>query len=213
MAALVRKYGLFYLTHAGTFFLLCAYSLAASAPNYPFLPAMFFPIYLSSTVALSERETGDPLLGILPVTPGEIMKVKFGLTFVFVLIGWLHMAFFTALQDLDPRIVSNVLKLNTISSIYTLALAVVFQLGLHFFGQSVFHKVIVIFTVVTAVFSIVFFIGLAERGNNHIGRFPLNPALEALPGFLVGVAAVGAGILFYLMLKSGPWNPRSWSTD
>ena len=213
MTALLRKYGLFYLTHAGTFFLLCAYSLAADAPNYPFLPAMFFPIYLSSAVALSERETGDPLLGILPITPGEIMKVKFGLTFAFVVIGWLNMAFFTALLGLDPLIAANVMKLNTICSIYTLVLAGVFQLGLHFFGWSAFHKVIILFTVATGIFSILFFIGVTERGNNYIDLFPLNPALEALPGFLLGIAAIGAGFLFYFVLRRGPWNQQSWSTE
>jgi hypothetical protein len=208
MTALVRKYGLFYLGHTVTFFFLCAYSLAANAPNYPYLPAMFFPLYLSSAVAMSERETGDPLLGVLPITPVEIMRVKFLLAFVFVVIGWLNMSLFTALQGLPPHMTENVMKLNTLGSIYTLLLAGAFQLGIRFFGWSTFHKVIILLAIVSGVFSILFFIGIAERGNYNPDLFPLVPLLESLPAVLVGVLAAGAGFVHYYLLQKGPWNTK-----
>jgi hypothetical protein len=207
MAMLLRKYSLFYLAHAGTFFLLCAYSLAANAPNYPFLPPLFFPIYLSSAIVISERETGDPMLGILPITPREIMDVKFALALVFIVIGWLNIGLFTALQGLSPRMAANVMKLATLCAAYSLLLAAAFQLGLHFFGGSAFRKVIIGFTVVTGVFGILFFIGLAESGHRYLSQFPLNPALSSLPWVVVAIAAAAAGLLYHQVLKRGPWNP------
>jgi len=206
MVALVRKFGLFYLGHAVTFFFLCAYSLAANAPNYPYLPALFFPMYLSAAVAMSERETGDPLLGVLPITPGEIMRVKFILAFVFVVVGWLNMGLFTVLQGLPSQMAENVMKLNTLGCIYTLLLAGGFQLGIHFFGWSLFHKAIILFAVVSSVFGILFFIGLAERGNNHPDLFPLVPFLESLPVGFLGIVTVGAGLVYFFVLREGPWN-------
>ncbi len=208
MTALVRKYSLFYLAHAVTFFFLCAYSMAANTPNFPFLPALFFPIYLSSAVALSERETGDPLLNILPVSPGEIMKVKFVLAFVFVVIGWLNMALFTVLQGLDPFLIKPIMTLNTLCSIFTLLLAAAFQLGIQFFGWSVFRKVIILCVVLFSVFGIVFFLGLAESGHNHPEDFPLVPVLNALPTALLVMISALALAAFYLVLNFGPWNPR-----
>ncbi len=209
MTALVRKYGLFYLTHAGTFFFLCAYSLATSAPNYPFLPALFLPIYMSAALAISEREHVDPLLGMLPITQGEIMTVKFGLAFAFVVIGWLHMGLFTVLQGLDSELAGQVMKLNTLSCIFTLQLAAGFQLGLYFFGRSSFYKVIILFTVVSAVFSILFFIGLAENGYHEPGMFPLVPFLDSLPIFLLAVIVAAGTAVFYFVLRRGPWSPAS----
>lgn len=208
MATLVRKYGLFYLVHSVTFFFLCAYSLAANAPNFPFLPAMFFPVYLSAAVAMSERETGDPLLGILPITPGEIMTVKFGLAFGLVVIGWLSMSLFTVLQNLPTELAASVTKMNALAGIYTLLLAAGLQLGIRFFGWSSFHKVIILFAIVSSVFSIVFFIGIAERGFDYPGGFPLVPFLKSLPGFLVGVGAVVAVGVYYFVLRSMGWRVR-----
>jgi len=209
MTALLRKYGLFYLTTTGTFFFLCAYSLAAGTPNYPFLPALFLPMYLSGAVAMSEGVGNDPLLGVLPVTPAEIMTVKFGLAFVFVVIGWLNMGLFTILQGLDPHLTVQVMKLNTIAGIDTLLLAAAFQLGLHFFGRSVFHKVIIGFCVLGGIFVLVFFIGLAESGNNHPGEFPLIPFLEALPIVLLVLGSVAAAAVYFLVLRRGSWDVRS----
>ncbi len=207
MTMLLRKYSLFYLAHAGTFFLLCAYSLAAKAPNFPFLPPLFFPFYLSAAVAISERETDDPMLGILPITPREIMNVKFVLALVFIVIGWLNIGFFTALQGLSPRMAANIMKLATLCAAFSLMLAASFQLGLHFFGASAFRKVIVGFTVVNGVFVVVFFIGLAESGHRHLSDFPLNPSLSSLPWAVVVLALVLAGVLYHQILKRGPWNP------
>ena len=213
MAALFRKYGLFYLTSSVTFFFLCAYSLAADAPNYPFLPAMFFPAYLCGAVAMSEHETGDPLLGILPITPGEIMTVKFSLALVFVVVGWLNMTLFTALLDLPSGLAANVSKMNALCAIYTLLLAAGLQMGIRFFGRSAFHKVIIMLTVVSGVFGIAFFIGIAERGLDYPGGFPLVPALESLPGALVGLAAAGAAVVYWLVLRRVGWNGFSDSLD
>lgn len=206
MSALIRKYSLFYLTATGTFFFLCAYSLAADAPNYPFLPALFFPLYLAGAMSMSERESGDNLLNILPVTPSEIMKVKFGLIFVFVVIGWLNMTIFTFLQSLEPELAVQVTKLNTISSINTLLLAALFQVGIHFFGWNIFQKVILLFTVIGGIFGIVFFIGLAESGHNHPDMFPLIPFLESLPFFILLAGVFAALGIFYLVMKRGPWS-------
>ena len=73
MTALLRKYGLFYLAHTVTFFFLCAYSLAADAPNYPYLPALFLPIYLSAAVATRGHGHGNKESahhkGMLPRVP------------------------------------------------------------------------------------------------------------------------------------------------
>jgi len=208
MMALVKKFGLFYLTTAMTFFFLCAYSLAASAPNFPFLPAMFLPIYLSNAVAMSERETGDPLLGVLPISPGEIMKVKFSLAFILVVVSWLNMALFTALQGLPPAMAANVMKLNTIFGIIGLILAAAFQYGIHFFSWGAFHKVIIGFAAVSGVFGIAFFVGLAKKGLNYPGGFPLIPVLETIPGFALGILVIIAVALYHLAYRRGPWNPR-----
>jgi hypothetical protein len=209
MTALLRKYGLFYLTSTGAFFFLCAYSLAADAPNYPFLPALFMPVYLSAAMAMSEGMSDDPLMGVLPVTPAEIMTVKFGLAFVFVAIGWINMGLFTMLQGLEPQLAAQVMKLNTIAGIDTLLLAAAFQLGIHFFGHSVFHKVIIGFCVAGGIFGIVFFIGLAESGHNHPGEFPLLPFLEALPIILLIAGCAAAAAVYVLVLRRGPWVATS----
>ncbi len=203
MKALIRKYSLFYLVHSGTFFLLCAYSLAADAPNFPFLPPLFFPIYLSSAVAISERETGDPMLGILPVTPGEIIKVKFILAFFFVVIGWLNMTLFTVVQGLDPVMTTQVMKLNLLGSLFTLLLAAGFQLGLQFFGWRAFHKVIVLTTATTAVFCIIFFVGLAKMGLSGRGGFPLIPALDRMPPLFLVVFSAGVLAIYYWLFRLG----------
>ena len=213
MAALVRKYGLFYLTSSATFFFLCAYSLAAEAPNYPFLPAVFFPAYLCGAVAMSEHESGDPLLGILPITPGEIMTVKFGLALMFVLVGWLNMTLFTVLQGLPDWMAASVWKMNALGAAYTLLLAAGLQLGIRFFGRSVFHKVIIGLTVLSGLFGITFFIGVAESGRDYPGGFPLVPVLESMPGVLVGLAAVAAGAVYWLVLRRLGWNGRSGPFD
>jgi len=205
MIELLKRYGLFYLTSAGTFFLLCAYSLAANAPNYPFLPALFLPIYMNGAMAMSERETGDPMISILPITPAEIMRVKFGLAFGFVVIGWLHMGLFTMLQNLGPELTSQVMKLNTIGAINALLLAAAFQLGIHFFGWSAFHKVIIAFSAIGGFFGIIFFIGLAESGHNRPGMFPLIPFLDALPVLLLAVGCAGAATAYFQVLRHGPW--------
>ena len=209
MAALLRKYGLLYLAHTVTFFFLCAYSLAASAPHYPYLPALFLPIYLSAAVATSERETGDPLLAVLPITPGEIMKVKFGLAFAFVVVAWLNMGLFTLLQNLPAVMTANVMKLNTLGAIFTLLLAAFFQLGLQFFGRSIFHKAIIAYTALTGVFGVVFFIGIAERGNNRPEPFPLVPFLESVPGFALVIAAAAVVAVYAWVHRVGPWDPGS----
>jgi len=207
MAALIKKYGMFYLVHAVTFSFLCAYSLAANAPNFPFLPALFLPIYLSGAVAISERETGDPLMGILPVTTGEIMNVKLILALVFVVVGWVNMGFFTLLQGLDSQLMQQVMKLNTLGAIHALMLAVAYQLGIHFFGWPSFHKVIILMAVVAAVFGVAFFIGLAESGHNHPGMFPLIPFLDSMPIMMLVALSVGALAVFSWVLRRGPWNP------
>jgi len=165
--------------------------------------------YLGSAVTMSERETGDPLLDVLPITPGEVMRVKFLLAFVFVVVGWLNMAVFTVLQGLPPQMAGNVLKLNTLGSIYTLLLVGLFQLGIQFFGWSLFHKAIILYSIVSSVFSILFFIGITERGNNHPDHFPLVPFLESLPVGVTVIAAVGAGLAYYFLLREGPWNQYS----
>ncbi len=205
MVALLRKYSLFYLVHATTFFFLCAYSLATNAPNYPFLPAIFFPIYLSSAVAISERNAGDPILGILPLSPGEIMKVKFLLAFVFVIVGWFNMGLFTMLKGLEPHLTWQVMKLNTLGSIYTLLLAAAFQLGIHFFGWNIFQKILILSIVLFAVFSIAFFVGIAESGYNHPDEFPLVPFLDSLPMLVLGVLTLAAVAVYNLALRRGPW--------
>ncbi len=206
MANLIRKYGMFYLTHAVTFFFLCAYSLAANAPNYPFLPALFLPIYLSAAVAMSEREAGDPLLGILPLTPREIMKVKFILGFVFVVVCWFNMGAFTVLQNLSPQLTVQVMKLNTLSSIFTLLLAAAFQLGIQFFGWPNFHKLIIFCAVMFGLFGIIFFISLAKSGHNHPSEFPLIPVLDSLPVLVVGALAVVGILIFNFALRRGSWD-------
>lgn len=208
MLALVRKYGLFYLTHAVTFFFLCAYSLAASAPNYPFLPALFFSVYLCSAVAMSERETDDPMLGLLPISPRDIMNVKFGLAFAFVVLGWFHMGLFTVLQGLEPHLTVNVIKLSTISASINLLLAASFQLGIHFFGWPSFHKVIIAYAIATGVVCLLFFINLGMRGGNDLRDFPLNLVLDSLPTLVIVFFAVAACALFLLVLRAGPWNSR-----
>jgi len=206
MVSLIRTYGLFYLTATGTFFFLCAYSLATDAPNYPFLPALFFPLYLGGAISMSESKTDHPLMGILPVTPGEIMKVKFGLAFVFVLIGWLNMTFFTLIQPLDSEITIQVMKLNTICATNALLLAAILQFGIHFFGWPSFHKVIITFLVGGSIFVILFFIGLAESGRDHPGMFPLIPFLDSLPLLVVLVGVASALAAFYSILQRGPWG-------
>ncbi len=206
MLSLVRQYGLYYLIAAGTFFFLCAYSLVAKAPNFPFLPAMFLPVYLSGAMATSESNTGKPLLSIMPVTIADIMKVKFGLALVFVVVSWYHMALFTYLQGLGSELTWQVLKLNTICSINTLLLAAFFQLGIHFFGRSIFQKVILSFCIGGAVFCIVFLIGLAESGHNHPGKFPLIPFLDSMPSLVIVGGILIALALFYLLLQRAPWG-------
>jgi hypothetical protein len=206
MAALLRKYGLFYLAHATTFFFLCAYSLATNAPNYPFLPAIFFPIYLSSAVALSEHNAGDPLLGILPLTPGEVMKVKFLLAFVFVIVGWLNMGLFTMLKGLEPQLTWQVMKLNTLGSIYSLLLAAAYQLGIHFFGWKIFQKILILGIVMFAIFDIAFFVGIAKSGHNPPGDFPLVPFLDSLPMLVLGVLTLAAVFVYNLALHRGSWK-------
>jgi len=206
MSALLRKYGLFYLAHTVTFFFLCAYSLVAEAPNFPFLPAMFMPIYLCAAVALSERESGDPLLDVLPITPREIMTVKFHLAFALVAVGWVNMTVFTLLQGLPESLAYSVHKLNLLATVWTLALAAGLQLGLHYFGWSNFRKVIIGLTVVTSLFSIAFFVGLAESGRDYVGGFPLVPALESTPAGVVGLVGAVGVVAYYLVLSKGPWR-------
>ncbi len=206
MTALVRKYGLFYLTSTMTFFFLCAYSLAADAPNYPFLPAMFLPAYLCGAVAMSENESGDPLLGVLPITPAEIMTVKFVLALAFVAVAWLNMTLFTTLQDLPGWMVASVWKMNALGAAYTLLLAAGLQLGIRFFGRSAFHKVIILLTVCSGLFGIAFFIAVAESGRAYVGGFPLVPALEKTPGVLVGLAAALAGAVYWFVLRRVEWS-------
>jgi len=208
MSTLLRKYGLFYLAHSVTFFFLCAYSLVAEAPNFPFLPAVFLPIYLCASVALSERETGDPLLGVLPITPREIMTVKFHLAFALVAVCWINMTVFTLLQGLPESLASSVHKMNLLAAVWTLALAAGLQLGLHYFGWSDFRKVIVGLTVLTGLFSIAFFIGLAESGRDHVGGFPLMPALENTPAGVVGLVGIAGVVAYYVLLRKGPWRSR-----
>jgi multisubunit Na+/H+ antiporter MnhC subunit len=207
MAALIRKFGLFYLTATGTFFLLCAYGLAARAPNFPYLPAVFLPVYLAGAVAMSERETADPMLDILPVAPGLIVKAKFWLGLGFVALALLHMTLFTAMQGLGEELTWRVMKLNVLSALATLVLAAGFQAGFHFFGQASFHKVVIGFCVAGGVFCLAFFIAVAESGRGHPDLFPLAPTLDLLP--MAGVlAAVPVGLaLFYQIWKRGPWHP------
>ena len=208
MLALVRKYGLFYLLHTVTFFFLCAYSLAADAPNFHFLPAMFFTVYLSSAVAMSERDTDDPMLGLLPISPREIMNAKFGLALAFVVMGWFHMGLFTVLLGLDPHVTVNVIKFATISASINLVLAASFHLGIHFFGWPGFRKVIITYVIGASIVSLLFFISLGRRGGDDLRDFPLNPVLDSLPTLLIVFAAVAACALFLLILRAGPWNSR-----
>jgi hypothetical protein len=206
MTALLRKYGLFYLTSSATFFMLNAYSLAANAPNYPFLPALFFPVYLSGAMAMSEKEDDDPLIGMLPVTPTDIMKVKFGLALTFVVIGWLHMNLFAVLQGLSAEFMSQVVKLNTISSINTLLLAAIFQVCIDFFGWSAVQKIIIMFTVAGGMFCIVFFIGVAESGITDPGMFPLVNILDSIPFVLLLIAGAGATVVYVQIFRRMPWG-------
>ena len=208
MATLARRFGLFYLTHAVTFFFLCAYALAASAPHYPYLPPLFFPIYLAAAVALSERETGDPMLGILPISPREIVGAKLGLAFAFVVTGWLNMCAFTLLQNLPAHLATDVYKLSALCSAGTLLLALAFQFGIHFFGLRAFHKLIMGFAALSAVFGGLFFVTLAKRGHRHPEVFPLVPFLESVPWLVVALAAFAGVALFYVGLRTGPWNPQ-----
>lgn len=206
MAPLIRMYGLFYLTSAGTFFLLCAYSLVAQAPNYPYLPALFLPVYLAGAVAMSEREASDPMLDILPVPPALIARVKFGLALGFVAIALVNVTLFTFMQNLGGELTLRVMKLNVLAAANTLILAALFQAGLHFFGHSTFHKVIIGFTAVGGLFTILFFIAVAESGRDHPDRFPLAPALDGLPLVLVLATVPLALWIYRLVLKRGPWS-------
>jgi hypothetical protein len=206
MVPLIRMYGLFYLTATGTFFLLCAYGLVAEAPNFPYLPALFLPVYLAGAVAMSERETGDPMLGILPVTPALIVRVKFGLALGFVAIALVNMTIFTAIQYLGGELTLRVMKLNILGAMNTLILGALFQAGFHFFGHSTFHKVIIGFTAVGGFFTILFFVAVAESGRRHPDLFPLAPMLDSLPLGLVLATVPVALWVFYLILRRGPWN-------
>jgi hypothetical protein len=206
MSSLVFKLGKYYFTTMGTFFLLCAYGLMAQAPNYPYLPAMIFPAYLAGAMAMSERDGGDPFLGLLPITRFELARIKFGLGLVLVVVGWGTMTWFAILKPLPEPLDATVHKLAALSAISTLLLGAVFHLGAQHFGFAVFHKVLMGVAAVVGGGTLILFIGVAESGRDHLGGFPLVPWLQTVPTFnlliLGGLALAG----YFAILERGPWR-------
>lgn len=96
MSAILRKSSFFYFTHLCTFVIPPLFMLAGSLNNRAVLSvmALWIPVWLSSSVLLSERQEAYAFLRILPVTDRRIVRAKFGLALGFAAVYWLVMALF-----------------------------------------------------------------------------------------------------------------------
>jgi hypothetical protein len=142
------------------------------------------------------------------VRPALVVRAKFGLALGFVTIALITMSIFTVMQNLGGELTLRVMKLNILGAMNTLILGALFQAGIHFFGLSRFHGVIIGFTAVGGLFTLLFFIAVAESGRRHPDLFPLAPVLDSLPLGLVLATVPVALWAFYLILKRGPWSTK-----
>jgi hypothetical protein len=146
MASLLFNRSFFYFSHLVTFSWIGLPLLKQRIGVIPVM-AILIPLWVSSTVLWSEREESYGFLRALPITDREIVRTKFTLVALAVLVYFLLMtAAIVQFCQGTPYLAHN-MALVEIGVVASLILAACWFIGIWLFGMSVMIVVILIFMV------------------------------------------------------------------
>ncbi len=144
MAPIMFNRSFFYFSHLVTFSCIGLPLVNNRIGVIPVM-AMLIPVWVSSTVLFSEKEESYGFLRSLPVTDREIVRTKFTLAAMAVLVYWLLMTAVTVQFCRGTTILAYNMALVEIAAIVSLIAAACWFIGMWLFGGGIMTIVILVF--------------------------------------------------------------------
>ncbi len=197
MLAILRQYGLLYITHFFTFSLTIIGPFAKGNHRMYFVPMLLLPVWVTSSVLWSERQGSEQFLKTLPATNREIVRWKFSMLTGACVIYWLLMFAFASMARPEPAMMGVYMRFITYSAVSAYSLGLLAYVGIWFFGKNPMTAVIVLFILTWTVFSISVITATKAGRYGSLTELPLVSMVAHLPWYSPFVFVALAGIAFW----------------
>ena len=214
MIAMLRQYAFLYITHFFTFSMLILGPMYSWQHQLYFVPMLFLPVWVTSSVLWSERQGSEQFLKTLPATNREIVRWKFSMLAGACVIYWLLMFLFVAIARPEPHLVGVYIRFITYSAVSAFSFGLLAYIGIWFFGKNPMTAVIVMFMLTWTVFVITVISG-AKSGRYHtLTELPIVSMVAHMPKLTPLVLLGLAGVAFWGFKEVGvrvramdsPWD-------